>query len=121
MVGSVVVTMGAGDRFAWLRWYFGRNSRARTIKLRRAKPPITPPTMAPVLMQVEEAAAETEEEAEELPELVVVETAGVPDGGAEDCDIEVVLIDVVFADTSFVVSIIEGPTVVVDTVLEITL
>jgi hypothetical protein len=69
--------VGSGDASAWLRRYLRRNSNAKTMKLRRAKPPITPPTMAPVLLELEDAedggaAAALGKEIEELPELVFI-------------------------------------------------
>ena len=47
--------MAIGEEDARSRWYFRRKRSARIMKLRRAALPIAPPTMAPVLLGLDDA------------------------------------------------------------------
>ena len=49
-LGDGVSSVTGGAEPERLRWYFRRKSSASATKLMRARPPIAPPTMAPMLL-----------------------------------------------------------------------
>jgi hypothetical protein len=109
-----------GEEDARSRWYFRRKRSARMMKLRRATPPIAPPTLAPVLLGLADVDGwEAVVAPERLSELLVESVVGcfVLGVGVVDCDSESVVVEpVVEGGTEVGVELGEG----VDTTVTVT-